>query len=62
MKQLKQINFEEAIEHVRRGEKVYATNLSAAKPQISNFSSLTIAAVLNRDYIFQIVEEESKDE
>lgn len=57
MKQLKQIDFNEAFEFTRQGERVYAFDLSADKITMKLFSRLEISETVNREYSYYVVEE-----
>lgn len=61
MKKIRQIDFNEALELVRNGERVYATDLSGEKSlSMKLFSRLEIGAAIKNDYVFQVVEEVSE--
>lgn len=63
MQILKQITFEEALEHIERGEKVFVTTFQQGNPVLKKLETMTVGQVIkNKEkYIFQIVEESDKD-
>lgn len=62
MKSLKQIDFNEALERTRKGEKVFVTNISKDSPTVRLFKKLTIEEALrhNENLVYQTVEEGDK--
>ena len=56
-RRLKEIDFNEALERTRKGERVYAFDLSADKISMKLFSRLEISETVTKDYSFYIVEE-----
>lgn len=61
MRTIKQIDFTEALERTRKGEKVYAVDLMTNKtPTTKLFKNLLIGDALKTEYIYQIVEEVEK--
>lgn len=56
-KKLIQIDFNEALERTRNGEKVYAIDVTGKTPIIKRFKTLVIDIALNTDYIYTIIEE-----
>lgn len=56
-RRLKEIDFNEALERTRKGERVYAFDLSADKISMKLFSRLEISEAVSKDYSFYIVEE-----
>lgn len=60
-KKLKEIDFNEALERVKNGERIYATNLSGEKSlTLKLFSRLEIGDAVKNDYVYLIVEEVEK--
>lgn len=58
MKTIKQIDFTEALERTRKGEKVYAVDLFTNKtPATRLFKNLSIGDALKNEYVYQVVEE-----
>lgn len=58
MRNLKQIDFNEALDRARSGERVYAVDLSAEnKLTMKLFNRLEIADALRSDYTYMIAEE-----
>lgn len=60
MQKLKQLTFEEALDHLRRKEKVYATTFQKGTPVLKRLETMNIGTVVGNEekYVFQIVEEE----
>lgn len=56
-KKLIQIDFNEALERTRNGEKVYAIDITGKTPTIKRFKNLVIDIALNTDYVYIIIEE-----
>lgn len=54
---IKQIDFTEALERTRNGEKVYALDITGKTPMIKRFKTLVIDIALNTDYVYVIAEE-----
>ncbi|MFQ8652520.1 hypothetical protein [Hominilimicola sp.] len=63
MQILKQITFEEALEHLGQGEKVFVTTFQQGNPILKKLETMTVGQVMRtkEKYIFQIVEESDKD-
>lgn len=63
MQILKQITFEEALEHLEHGEKVFVTSFQQGNPILKKLETMTVGQVIrNKEkYIFQIIEESDKD-
>ena len=59
MKRLIQIDFNEALERTRKGDKVYVVNIGKPAPTTRLFKKLTIEEAVEHsdDIVFQIVEE-----
>lgn len=59
---VKQIDFNEALDRTRKGEKVFAVDISKAAPSTKPFRNLTIDEAVKKSnaLIYQIVEEVSK--
>lgn len=57
---LKEIDFNEALERTRKGERVYAFDLSVDKITMKLFSRLEISEVVSNGYSYYIVEEMSE--
>lgn len=62
IKTFKTLEFFEAVERSKYGEKVYAIDFNANKPIVKLFSKLTVDDAINNenDLVFAIVEEVSK--
>ena len=57
-KRLNQIDFTEALERARKGERVYATDLSGEKTiTVRLFRCLAIGDAIQTNYIYMVVEE-----
>lgn len=59
---VKQIDFNEALERTRKGEKVFAVDISKAAPSTKLFRNLTIDEAVKKSntLIYQIVEKAAK--
>lgn len=59
---VKQIDFNEALDRTRKGEKVFAVDISKAAPSTKLFRNLTIDEAVKKSnaLIYQIVEEVDK--
>lgn len=59
-RRLREIDFNEALERTRKGERVYAFDLSAERLSAKLFERLEISETVTKDYSFYIVEEVDK--
>ena len=57
MRILKNITFEEAIDEARKGESIFAVNITGSKPVTKLFDRLSIGEAIEKDYIYQKIEE-----
>ena len=54
---LREIDFNEALERTRKGERVYAFDLTKDTLTVKHFGRLALSEAVSKDYSFYVVEE-----
>lgn len=62
MRKLTQISFSEAIERAKQGEEVFAVDMKVRTPKMSEFGNMRIKDAIEKDVVFQIVEEDENND